>query len=181
MHIDRPVKKYKDHSHTSYLLIESYRDKNGKPRKRTLLNLNKVPKDLALLIETYIKNKKSISFSDKSIFKHVLGKSYGALKVIFEVMKRLGIAKALGKTEDGLFSMLMIAGIILSPKKSKNYIANFWSKNQAVSEIFHIREGLNENNLYKALDFLSKKQDRIEGKVRASIVKKTNSNRLNDR
>lgn len=175
MYIEYPKKIYNGKSYTSCLLRESYRDENGKPCKRTILNLNKLPKDLSDFIKSYVNNKNSISFSDKSIFSHTQGKSYGALKVILDIAQKLGIKKALGNSKDANFVMLMIAGIILSPKKSKNYISNFWSKNQAVNEVLSIEDVFNENDLYKALDFLTLKQEILEEKIRASIVKKTNS------
>ena len=131
MYIDRPKKKGKDKIYSTCLLRESYRDENGKVKKRTLLNLSNMSADFIKFIEIFIKNKKFIDINDEKFFQHEQGKAYGGIKTVFEMLKKLGILSALGKSEPAKLAAILIAGIILSPRKSKNYIANSWEKIRA--------------------------------------------------
>ena len=79
----------------SYLLRESYRE-DGKVKHRTIANLSRMPKALIDQIEQLLQGAKPVKFDDKDMIRQEQGKAYGALKVIFEIAKRLGIEKASG-------------------------------------------------------------------------------------
>ena len=88
---------------------------------------------------------------------------FGALKTVIEIAKRLGISKALGTGKRSKLAMLQIAGRIIT-QGSRNYIANEWSKTQAIEELLKLTD-FNEDSLYDNLDWLAKNQSKIEKKI----------------
>lgn len=165
MHIVRNTKKGDKINYHTVLLRESYRDELGKPRKRTILNLSHLPEDLISSLDKILKGGKVVNLNDKNVFHQKQGKSYGAIRVISEIMKRIGITKALGKSSEAAIIMILIAGIIISRRKSKSFIANRWSLDQAIEEVFGYSEEFNENDIYRCLSYLSENQSKIEKKL----------------
>ena len=168
-------RKYKKNkTYKSILIRESYRDENGKPQKRTIANISNWPKDVIEGLKKLLKGKKLIDINSDEAFVHKQGKSYGAIKTVFEISKRIGIVNALGRSDRAKSVLILIAGIIISSKKSKRFIANEWSKDQSIKEVFNYESLLDENKLYSALDYLAKKQSALEKKIWDFRTKQTN-------
>lgn len=148
--------------YVSKLLRESYRDNNKKVKNRTIANLTKLDNLIVDQLELLLKGGKVNELKNINGLKQYQGKSYGGLKVAYEAAKELGLIKAFGRNSKGKIALLIICGIILSDKKSKNYISNYWSKNQAIEEVLNIKRYFKEDDLYEALDWLSKEQLKIE-------------------
>ena len=161
MYIAKIPKKTKNKIHMSYLLRESYREK-GKVKQRTIANISRLPQEMIEQIGQLLKGGRVVNFEDESFLKQKQGKAYGAIKVVYEIAKRLGIEKAFGKGRKGLLALIMIAGIIISRRKSKNYIAQHWSKDEALKEVFALKRYFNEDDMYETLKWLSQEQGRIE-------------------
>ena len=170
MFIHKVPKKNKDKIFISYLLRESYRE-NNKIKHRTIANITSWPEKLRNDFEKLLKGGEVI---DNHI-SYKQGKSYGAIKVIDKICDEIGITNALSSDKYNKIIKLLLSGIILSPKKSKNYIANNWAKNQAIEEVFKIKKYYNEDDVYRSLDWLSKNQLKIEKTLWDKKVDKDNT------
>jgi transposase len=115
---------------------------------------------MILGLETILKGENIKSISDLQLSQ---GKPFGAIKVISEAAKRLGIKQALGNSQQAKLAMFQIAGRIIT-QGSRRYLANEWSDLQAVEEIFKTKK-FNHNDLYKNLGWLSENQNSIEQKI----------------
>lgn len=159
MFIRRIHKKTKNKTYTTVYLTESYRE-NGKVKHRHISNLSKWPDEMINSLEKILKGEKITTVNDLQLSQ---GKSFGAIKVITEIAKRLGIKQSLGNSEQGKLALFQIAGRIIT-QGSRNYMANEWANLQAVKDIFDTPK-FNHNDLYKNLIWLSKNQDKIEQKI----------------
>lgn len=160
MFIRRINKKYDGKIHTTTYLAESYRDSNGKVAHRHLSNLSKWSDQMIKSFEKMLKGEKLTTISDLNLSQ---GKSYGAIKIVSEVAKKLGITKALGSSEQAKLALFQIAGRIIT-QGSRRYLANEWRQLQAVDKVFNI-SNFNHNNLYDNLTWLSENQTKIEQKI----------------
>ena len=156
MFIQRTQRKTKDKIYNSVVLMENYRE-GKKVKHRTISTLTKWPKHIVDDLEKLLKGKAVLSIQDLELSN---GKSFGAIEVVMQVAKRLGIQQALGNTKQAKLAMVQIAGRIIA-QQSRNYIANQWVKNQDVKSVFKVSD-FNEDSLYDNLDWLSNNQQKIE-------------------
>lgn len=158
MYIQRNTKKVNDKIYSCVLLRHNYRE-NGKVKHKTILNLSNWSKELVEQFELLLKGGK---VTTPQSLKYKQGKSYGAIKVIYEISKRLGIAKALGHTPEAKLCLLMIMGRILN-NCSILSLCN-WGLDQAIEEVLKISK-FDDDDLYAAMTWLSEKQTTIEKKI----------------
>ena len=165
MYIQKINRKQNGKVYTSTILAESYR-KEGKMKRRIIANLTKVPQDIVEGIKNFLKTGPDFSFSS---IPYSQGKSCGALIVIKEIAKRLGITKHLGNDNEAKLAIFQIAARIMT-QKSRLFASSAWQKDQAVSEVLGL-DKFNEDNLYRNLDWLCDKQAEIEDKLFAEKSK----------
>ncbi len=160
MFIQRTHRKYKNGKvYESVLLMENYRE-GKKVKHRTLAVLTKLPKHIITIIEKSLKGHQINTTIDLELSN---GKSFGALKTVIEISKRLGISQALGTGKRAKLALFQIAGRIIA-QGSRNYLANEWKTLQAVEEQLKLTN-FNEDSLYENLDWLAKAQTKIEKKI----------------
>lgn len=87
------------------------------------------------------------------------GKSVGAVYAIRELFKRLGLDRAIGYGREAKLVQFMICARVAA--QGSRLSAVRWAKNHAIGETFGLEE-FDEDDLYQALDWLSKHQERIE-------------------
>ncbi|MCP3924564.1 MAG: IS1634 family transposase [Desulfobacterales bacterium] len=160
MYIIRPKKRVGDKTYTSTLLIEGYRE-HGKVKKRTIANLSKIPEKIITDIEAVLKG---ASFIQKENLKPIQGKAFGAIWVLNELCRALGISKVLGNTKNGMLAKLMILAKIINPSASRKAILS-WIKDQAIEEVLGLTFEFDHYDLYKSLDWLENQQEYIEKKI----------------
>lgn len=158
MFIQRNTKKVNDKIYHSVLLLHNYR-KNGMVKHKTISNLSSWPDELVNQFELLLKGGKTKKLED---LQHKQGKAYGAIKVIYEIAKKIGIVDALGKNKSGLLCLLMIMGRILT-NGSRLHLCN-WAKDEAIENVLNISK-FDEDDLYQALDWIWTKQRKIEKKL----------------
>ena len=159
MFIRRIHKKTKNKTYTSVYLTESYRE-NGKVKHRHISNLSKWSDEMITKLEKILKGEEIRTVRDLKLSS---GKTFGAITVVSEVARRLGIKQALGSSEQAKLAMFQIAGRIIT-QGSRYYLTNEWKNLQAVESIFKIND-FNHNDLYKNLNWLSENQAQIEKKI----------------
>jgi transposase len=87
------------------------------------------------------------------------GKVVGVMYMLREVMNRLGLGRAIGYSREAkLVQFLICARVAVQGSRLS---AVRWAKNHAVEEILGVGE-FDEDDLYRALDWLCKEQERIE-------------------
>ena len=158
MYIQRINRKQNGKVYTSIILTRSYRDQ-GKQKRETLAVLTKWPKHLVVAIEAALKNKTATDFKE---FEFEQGKSYGALYVMNEICKRVGITNALNRTSYGKITLLQIMARILN-NGSQRAIGN-WAELNAVKEILKM-EIPTLDECYNNLSILKDRQKHIENKI----------------
>ena len=166
MFIQRIHKKTAKKTYTSVVLMENYRE-GKKVKHRIISNLSKWSPELISGFEKLLKGEKITTISDLNLSQ---GKSVGGIFAVSEIAKQLGIKQALGYSEQSKFTMVQIAGRILS-QGSRNYLAGEWKLSQAIDKVFKIND-FSKYDLYKNLDWISENQDKIEKKLFAYRNKK---------
>lgn len=145
------------------LLRESYRE-NGKVRKRTLANLSKWPPALVENFRTLLKGGTAVSRLDDS-FDLVRSLPHGHVAAVLGTIAKLRLERLLdpepSKERDRVVAM--IAARILDPG-SKLATARGLEAATAHNTLAEVLElgPLDEDALYAAMDWLVKRQDRIE-------------------
>jgi len=153
-------------SHVCILLRESYRDKETKKvRNRTIANLTHCNPQEIEAIRLALKNKKELTAlkSKNGLVRLKQGKSIGAVLLIHEMCKRLGVEKALGSGRSGKLALFQIMSRIISQGSRLSSIRQ--AQLHSGTDVIGIREGFNEDTLYKNLAWLAKNQKRIEKKL----------------
>ena len=102
MYVDVSHIRHGDKTYTRYLLRESFRD-NGKVKHRTIANLSSCSTSEIEAIRLALRHKDNLSAltTTPPQFTIKQGPSYGAVHVVYEVARSLGIDQALGITRDG--------------------------------------------------------------------------------
>lgn len=150
------------------LLRESYRNEEGKPRKRTLANLSALPDEAVHAVRQVLKGETLVSADDA--FEIVRSRPHGHVAAVVGTMNRLGLPELLStrKHPKRELALAMIAARILDPC-SKLATAQRLSTDTLGSSLGELL-GLGRadaDDLYEALDWLHQGQARIEKKLAA--------------
>ncbi len=140
-------------SHRFTLLRESYWE-DGKVKNRTIANLTHCnPKEVAAM-RFALQHKDDLSVlsvaSKKLRDKIELeqGMSVGAMWVVYEIARKLGIEKALGMNRAGKLALLQVAARVI--EQGCRLSAVRLAHTNAVYDILAIRQKFNEDHLQKA-------------------------------
>ena len=150
-------------SHVCTLLRESYREK-GKVKTRTIANLTHcTPAEIAAM-KLALKHKKDLSvLGSLKDLELAQGLSVGAIWLVYQVAKRLGIEKALGTDRSGQLAMWQVIARVID--QGSRLSAVRLGSSHALADMLGIREGFNEEHLYANLKWLSSQQPSIEKKL----------------
>jgi transposase len=169
MYIERvPNRK----SAPAILLRESYRE-NGKVRKRTLANLTHWSPEVVKQFENLLKGGRTIECLDKA-FDIVRSLPHGHVAAVVGTIKRTQLDKVLAQraTLNRQLVLAMVASRILDPA-SKLATARQLSP-QTHSHTLSQQLGLasvTKDSLYRAMDWLQSRQERIEQHLGAAHLK----------
>ncbi len=162
MYIQKVNKKVKNKIYKTILIMKSIRS-GKKVIHETVANITKWPGLVINAIEFALKGGVNKLEEIKEI-RQVQGKAYGAIKVIIEIAKIIGLTTILGNSKRALLTLIMIAGQIIG-RHSRWYVANFWAKEQSINEVFGKTIKFDEDDLYDTLKWLSENQKKIEQKL----------------
>ncbi len=155
MFIKENIKKVGNKIYTTTLLVEGYRE-NGKVKHNTISNLTKWPSILVDELKKIIKGGKVDLLDD---LENEQGKAIGALYVLHQIAKKMGIIKVLGSSNFSKLVQVMIYGRILNQGSRLSLVS--WQNDEAIPEVIGIKR-FNEDQLYYAMDWLYENQDKIE-------------------
>jgi len=146
--------------YTRHLLRESYRD-NGKVKHRTIANLSHCSDNEIESFRLALKYKKDLT-QLVSISKDISlqqGLSVGAVWLIHEIAKQIGIVAALGNSQQAKLALWQIIARIID--QGSRLSAVRLAQSHAACDILRL-DSFNEDHLYKNLDWLSERQEQIE-------------------
>lgn len=145
------------------LLRESYRQ-GGKVKTRTLANLSKLPPDAIALLRRSLKGEKLIAAGDA--FEVLESPHHGHVQAVLFAMRRLGFEALLASRPSRQRDLVsaMVAARILEP--SSKMAATRWWHVTTLPKILGAADA-DEDDLYEAMDWLLKRQGRIEKKLAA--------------
>ena len=160
MYIERVPNR---NSTPTLLLRESYR-KNGKVCKRTLANLSKWSPEAVKQLETSLKGGQGFE-SLAASFEIVRSRPHGHVLAVLGTLGRLQLDKAIGqrRSDNRQFVIAMIVARILAPasKLSTARRLNPATCTSTLAEELGLPT-VHKDSLYRALDWLVKRQDQIE-------------------
>ena len=164
MHLVINTAKHGKKIYSSILLRESYRE-NGKVKKRTIANLSSCSKEEIDAIRLALENKNNLDdlvnvTKDISLEENL---SFGAVWVIFQVARILGIDKALGNDFSGKLALWQIMARVLD--QGSRLSAVRLAKVHDVGNVLGIERGFSEDDLYDNLAWLSDHQEEIENRL----------------
>jgi transposase len=157
------IKRKKGIPYKRSLLRESYREK-GKVRHRTIANLSRCSEQEVQAIKLALKHKGDLSKLGplKGRVKSKQGCSVGAIVLLKALADRLYITKALGNSVMGKLALwqVMARAIDQGSRLSAVRLAG----QHAICDLVNLNS-FNEDDLYENLDWLSKRQEKIEKRL----------------
>jgi hypothetical protein len=164
MHLVINKAKHGKKIYNSVLLRESYRE-NGKVKKRTIANLSSCTKEEIEAVALALKNKADLK-NLINVREDILleeGLSVGAVWVLYQTAKLLGIDKALGDSFSGKLALWQIMARALD--QGSRLSAVRLAKVHAFCDVLGLDRGFSEDDLYDNLGWLSDNQERIENRL----------------
>ena len=163
VHVVTTRRHYKDKTYTAHLLRRSYRE-NGKVKNETVGNLSHLPTHVVELVRRGLKGERLAAAED--LFEVVSSAQHGHVQAVVTAMKRLGMDRLIDSrsSRERRLVMAMIAARILAPQ-SKLAMTRWWQTTTLPQEL-DIADAT-EDDLYAAMDWLLKRQERIEKKLAA--------------
>ena len=150
--------------HQSIWLRESYRE-GGKVKKRNIANLKNCAPEEILAIELALKHKNNLKQLEKVLdgqIKKIQGPSVGAVWALKRLAEDIGLIKVLGKSRQALLCLWLILARLID--QGSRLSAVRLAKDHAAPELLGL-DNFSETDLYKALDWISDHQDKIEKKL----------------
>jgi hypothetical protein len=139
--------------YNSILLRESARE-DGKVKKRTIANLSHCSPEEINAIKLALKNKNNLDdlINIKEDVDLEQGQSVGAVWVVYQLAKRLGIDKALGNDKSGKLALWQVIARVLD--QGSRLSAVRLAKEHAACDVPGIDQDFNEDDLYSNLAWL---------------------------
>ncbi len=146
------------------LVRETYRE-NGKIKHRTLANISHLPPERIMALKKAFRGDfDGVSGPECQTFVTEQGPQFGALYLLYELAKEIGLAGALGKDRQGRLALLLVLAQLIF-KGSRAGIVK-WAHNQAVFEVLGLgaqdQIDFDEDTLYRVLDNLAARRFGIQ-------------------
>ena len=148
-------------SKPAILLRESFREGN-KVKKRTLANLSSLSLEQAEMIRLVLKGKKVAPIDH--VFEKLSSKHHGHVDAVLKTIKKLGLDKVISakRCRERDIIVGVIVARICEPD-SKLAMTRWWD-DTTLPELLDL-EGVDEDDIYEAMDWLLERQQRIEKKL----------------
>ena len=149
--------------YTRYLLRESYRE-DGKVKHRTIANVSNCSEDEIEAIRLALRHKKDLAalISTRNDICLRQGLSIGAVWLIYDIARQLGITDALGSCRQGKLALWQIIARVISQGSRLSSVRLAGSHGGC--DILGLTS-FDEDDLYKNLDWLCEKQSLIENRL----------------
>ena len=165
VHVAKINRTYKGKTYESFLLRRSYR-KGKKVKHQTLGNISHLPRPLIEMIAAALRGETFIPASEA--FEVVRSLPHGHVAAVVGMARSIGLDSLIGSRpcKERSWVLAMVLGRILFPgsKLATARELNSESASCTLGEELGLEE-VNENELYRAMDWLQKRQRRIENKL----------------
>lgn len=160
MYLDSSTVRHGDKSYTRHLLRESYRE-GKKVKHRTIANVSGCSPEEIEAIRLALRHKKDLQKVMEQSIPVILkqGLSVGAVWVLYETARRIGIVDALGETRQGKLALWQVMARVID--QGSRLSAVRLAGSHAVCDVLNL-EKFTEDDLYENLDWLCIHQGRIE-------------------
>ena len=161
MHVSTTRRRAGDREYTATLLRRSYRE-DGKVKKQTLANLSYLPAEAIEAIRRVLAGESLVSVEDAFVIERAL--PAGHVNAALIMARRLGLAELVDSRPSRRrdLCMAMILSRVISPG-SKLQTVRMLGQSTLASELGV--EGVDEDDLYAAMDWLSGRQQLIEERL----------------
>jgi transposase len=163
VHVVTTRREYKGKTYESHLLRRSYRD-DGKVKNETVGNLSHLPPDVIELVRRALKGETFAPTAET--FEITSSVTHGDAKAVAIAMRKLGFSDLLSSRscrEASLVTAMVVARIIAPHTKLAT--TRWWHTN-TLAEDLGVADA-NEDDLYRAMDWLLEHQPTIEKKLAA--------------
>lgn len=163
MYIDVSTVRQDDKTYTRYLLRESYRE-GKKVKHRTIANLSKCSPEEIAAIRLALRHKKDLSqlTGQSKVVSLRQGLSVGAVWLIYDMARQLGIAEALGTTRQGKLALWQVIARVID--QGSRLSAVRLAGTHAACDVLGLGK-FDEDDLYDNLDWLCENQAAVEDKL----------------
>jgi len=149
------------------LLRESYRDENGRPQKRTLANLSKLPEDVVALLKVVLKGGTLVSTKELEIERSL---PHGHVAAALGVVRKIGLdrlilsrAKDAGSRRNCDLVVAMLVDRLIAPRSKLGFVRAVDEETATTSLGAVLGLGrVKDHEAYGALDWLLERQVKIE-------------------
>lgn len=164
MHIDSATTRRDGKSYRRHLLRTSYRE-DGKVKKRTIANLSHCSEQEISAIRLALHHKDDLTAlgKPKDSIELQQGRSVGAVVTLYQIAQRLGIVAALGSSGHGKLALWQVLARVID--QGSRLAAVRLAMSHAACEVIGLKEGFNEDHLYRNLAWLSDHQAAIEDRL----------------
>ena len=161
MHVVTTTRRVGEREYTNTLLRRSYRE-DGKVKKETLANLSHLPAEAIDAIRRVLRGETLMSVEDAFEIERSL--PAGHVNAALAMARRLGLAALLDprSCRERDLCMAMIVGRVIEPA-SKLGTVRALSHTTLGEELGVV--GCDEDDLYRAMDWLRERQDRVEDRL----------------
>jgi len=160
MYLDSSTVRRGDKAYTRHLLRESYRE-GKKVKHRTIANVSGCSPEEIEAIRLALRHKKDLSKVMEQSIPVILkqGLSIGAVWVLYETARRIGIVDALGETRQGKLALWQVMARVID--QGSRLSAVRLAGSHAVCDVLDLGK-FTEDDLYENLDWLCAHQGCIE-------------------
>lgn len=148
-------------SKPAILLRESYRQ-GGKVKKRTVANLSFLSLEQAEMINLVLKGKK-VAEIDK-LFEKVESKHHGHVQAVLKVIDILGLDKIISSKRCRPRDIIVAVIVARLCQPDSKLAMTRWWKDTTLPQLLDL-DGVDEDDIYEAMDWLLRRQRRIEKKL----------------
>lgn len=163
MYVDSSTTTVKGKKYFRHLLRTSYRE-GGKVKHETLANLSKCSPQEVEAIRLALRHKDKLPewIGSRSTLSTRQGASVGAVWLLFDVARQLGIDKALGPTREGRLALWQVLARAI--EQGSRLSAVRLAGSHAACDVLDL-EAFDEDDLYANLDWLCERQEVIEKRL----------------
>jgi len=169
MHVDNAGRQYttvdgERRAYTCYLLRRSFRDEQGRPRKETLANLSSLPEEAIAALRKILKGATLVDA--REVFQTERSVPHGDVAAAHVMATKLGLRKLLGPAcAEREMAYALILSRAVHPE-SKLSTAGWWAGDTTLGIDLGVA-GATTDEIYAAMDWLVRRQRRIEAGLAA--------------
>jgi len=163
MYVDSSTVKQGHKTYTRHLLRESYRE-GKKVKHRTIANISRCSEEEIAAIRLALRHKKDLSKLTERVktYTQKQGLSIGAVWLVYDMARQLGIVDAFGTTRQGKLGLWQVIARVID--QGSRLSAVRLAGSHAACDVLSLGK-FNEDDLYNNLDWLCEKQVTIEDRL----------------